>query len=137
MRFIVDLWLDKQAEEALALYQKAFHCQVKTWMRYQDAVSLGWEKPDDEKTQLIYHSQVFFGDQEVRLGDLGGEDRIRKTRENRFMIAFDTEDEVVHAFHALSDGGTVIRPLEKPPFLVIIGTVRDRFGVTWELLCDY
>ncbi len=53
------------------------------------------------------------------------------------IIRFDTAEEVENAFSVLSDGGEVIRPLERPPYMVIIGTVKDRFGVIWELMCDF
>jgi len=53
------------------------------------------------------------------------------------IIGFDTAEEVEKAFSVLSDGGEVIRPLERPPYMLLIGTVKDRFGVKWELMCDF
>ena len=137
MKFILGLYFDGQAKEALALYERAFGCRVETCLYYKDAVRLGWAAPDEGKGDLIFHSEVRFGQQEVRLGDLGGEERIRMTRETRYTVSLDSEEDVIRAFDALAEGGVVIRPLERPPFLVIIGGVRDRFGVNWELLCDY
>jgi PhnB protein len=78
-----------------------------------------------------------FGEQEVRMNDLSDEAEVKLTKEVIHIIGFDTVEEVEKAFSVLSDGGEVIRPLERPPYMVIIGTVKDRFGVKWELMCDF
>jgi PhnB protein len=62
---------------------------------------------------------------------------VELTKKVIHIIGFDTAEEVENAFSVLSVGGEVIKPLERPPYMVIIGTVKDRFGVHWELMCDY
>ncbi len=51
-------------------YKKAFGCTVRNLLHYSDAVKKGWERPDEEKESLVYHSEIMFGDQEVRMNDL-------------------------------------------------------------------
>ena len=46
-------------------------------------------------------------------------------------------EEVKKAFEVLSRDGEVIQPLECPPYMVIIGSVRDCFGIQWTLMCDF
>jgi PhnB protein len=75
-----------------------------------------------------------FGEQEVRMNDLSDEAEVELTRKVIHIIGFDTAEEVEKAFSVLSDGGEVIRPLERPPYMLLIGTVKDRFGVKWELM---
>jgi len=41
------------------------------------------------------------------------------------------EAELRGYFERLSDGGTVVLPLEKAPWGDSFGMCRDRFGVTW------
>ena len=55
----------------------------------------------------------------------------------KYNIQFDTEEEVISAFRVLAANGTVIRELIMPPYMVIIGEVRDSFGVHWVLMCDF
>ena len=137
MKFIQKLCFSGEAEEALEKYKKAFGCTIRNLLHYSDAVINGWERPDEEKESLVYHSEIMFGDQEVRMNDLSDEAEVELTRKVIHIIRFDTAEEVEKAFSVLSDGGEVIRPLERPPYMVIIGTVKDRFGVKWELMCDF
>lgn len=137
MKFIQKLCFSGETEDALALYERAFGCTVRSLLHYRDAVEKGWEQPDQKKEGLVYHSEIMFGEQEVRMDDLSDDTDIRLTKQVDHILGFDTEQEVIRAFSALSEGGEVLRPLEKPPFMIIIGTVRDRFGVKWTLMCDY
>ncbi|WP_167956538.1 VOC family protein [Anaerosporobacter faecicola] len=137
MKFIQVLCFSGETEEALELYKSAFGCTVRSLLHYADAVKNGWEKPDETKNNLVYHSEIMFGEQEVRMNDWSDEEQVRLTKEVMYRVGFDTEEEVIKAFHILSEGGEVIKPLEKPPYMVIIGAVKDRFGIQWELMCDF
>ena len=68
---------------------------------------------------------------------MADEKSIWLTKETLHQAALDSEEDVVKAFTILSEGGEVISPLEKPPYAVIIGEVRDRFGLKWQLFCDF
>lgn len=137
MKFIQKLCFSGETEEALELYKKAFGCTVRSLLHYSDAVTNGWEKSDKEKESFVYHSEIMFGEQEVRMSDLSDEADVKLTKEVKHIIGFDTADEVEHAYQVLSEGGEVLKPLERPPYMVIIGEVKDRFGVKWELMCDF
>ncbi len=137
MKFIQKLCFSGETEEALEEYKKAFGCTIKNLLHYSDALKNGWERPDEAKESLVYHSEIMFGEQEVRMNDLSDEVEVELTRKVIHIIGFDTVEEVEKAFSILSDGGEVIRPLERPPYMLIIGTVKDRFGVKWELMCDF
>ena len=137
MKFIQKLCFFGETEEALEEYKRAFGCTVRSLLHYFDAVNNGWESPDVVKESLVYHSEIMFGEQEVRMDDLSDEAEVELTKEVNHIIGFDTAEEVEKAFSVLSEGGEVIKPLERPPYMVIIGAVRDRFGVKWELMCDF
>jgi PhnB protein len=137
MKMIQQLCFSGETEEALEEYKRAFGCTVRSLLYYSDAVKNGWEQPDTAKESLVYHSEIMFGEHEVRMNDLSDEENVNITKKVIHIIGFDTEEEVEKAFSVLSDGGEVIKPLERPPYMVIIGTVKDRFGVQWELMCDF
>ncbi len=137
MKFIQKLCFSGETEEALKEYKRAFGCTVRSLLHYSDAVKNGWEKPDAVKEALVYHSEIMFGEQEVRMNDMSDLAEVKLTKEVIHIIGFDTAEEVEKAFYVLSEGGEVIKPLERPPYMVIIGTVKDRFGVKWELMCDF
>jgi PhnB protein len=137
MKFIQQLCFSGEAEEALEVYKRAFGCTVRSLLHYSDAVKNDWEQPNETKESLVYHSEIMFGEQEVRMNDMSDEVKVKLTKEVLHIVGFDTEKEVEKAFLVLCEGGEVIKPLERPPYMVIIGSVRDRFGVQWELMCDF
>lgn len=137
MKFIHKLCFSGEAAEALEKYKQAFGCTVKSLLYYSDAVKNGWEQPDAAKESLVYHSEIMFGDQEVRINDLSDKEDVDLTKKVTHIIGFDTAEEVETAFSVLSDGGEIITPLKRPPYMIIIGAVKDKFGVKWELMCDF
>ena len=137
MKFIQKLCFVKETEEALELYKRAFGCTVKSLIHRSDAVENGWVQPEPSKDSLVYHSEIMFGEQEIRMNDMSDEREVQLTKDIIHLVGFDTEEEVITAFSVLCEGGEVIQPLEKPPYMVIIGTVKDRFGLQWQLMCDF
>jgi PhnB protein len=69
MMVIPTLHFCGRCKDAINLYQKAFHCNVKSIMHYDDAVQRGWEQDIPEKRNYIYHSEVYFGNQLFRMSD--------------------------------------------------------------------
>jgi PhnB protein len=136
MKLIQKLNFEGRSGEAIRLYQEVFGCRVKSLIRYRDAVANGWEQPCPEKDDTVYHSEIYFGDFEVRFADTGAEDA-ELTRRVEQLVGFDTAEEVERAFALLSDGGEILMPLNRPPYMVIIGKVRDKFGIMWTLMCDF
>lgn|SRR5574344_1911301 len=137
MKMIQQLHFNNQADEAIALYKKAFDCTVKTLLHYEDAVKNGWETPCPEKNNKVYHSEVMFGPQEVRFSDFSSAEDIELTKRMEHIIGMDSEEEVEKAFTILAKNGEIIEPLHHPPYMVVIGRVKDKFGLLWTLMCDY
>lgn len=136
MKIIPLIHFNGQCDEAIQLYKKAFGCTVKSLIHYSDAVNHGWEKQDTLAENRVYHSEILFGNQEVRLSD-NSEEEAELSRQVVHLISFDTAEEVEEAFAVLREDGEILQPLEKPPYAVIIGTVKDRFGIQWNLVCDF
>jgi predicted 3-demethylubiquinone-9 3-methyltransferase (glyoxalase superfamily) len=49
------------------------------------------------------------------------------------FVECESEDEIKRLFHALSDAGAVLMPLDSYGFSKQFGWVNDRFGVSWQL----
>lgn len=130
------IYFNGQCEEAIELYKKAFNCRVKCLLHYSDAVNNGWEQPNPELDKMVYHSEAFFGEHEVRFCDCSKEEA-ELSQKMIYVVGFDTAEEVEATFVTLSEDGEVIQPLSSPPYLVVIGTVKDKFGIQWQLVCDY
>lgn len=137
MKFIQKMYFNGESVKAIEKYKQAFGCTVRTLLFYSDAVKQGWEQPNPVIDSTLYHCEIMFGDQEVRFNDTDDAEILETARKLEYVLQFDTEAEVVMAFDILKEGGEVISPLEKPPYMVIIGTVRDCFGIKWTLMCDF
>ncbi|WP_040952745.1 VOC family protein [Gorillibacterium massiliense] len=48
-------------------------------------------------------------------------------------LEFNTEDEARRAFSNLSEGGTVIMPLEKQFWGTLFGRLEDKYGIKWQI----
>ncbi len=137
MKVIVQLCFPGTADDALELYKKAFGCEVQSMVHYRDAVAYGWEEQDDEKSDKVYHSEIIFGKSEIRLTDLGNPEQVESSQKLIVNLGMDSEKDVRKAFAVLAEEGTVIRELVCPPYMVIIGEVKDKFGIDWCLMCDF
>ena len=51
-------------------------------------------------------------------------------------LALDTQEDARRVFDALADGGAVAMPLAPSFFARQFGMLRDRFGVSWMILCE-
>merc|ERR1712130_75992 len=49
------------------------------------------------------------------------------------FVDFDSEDAIRQAFTALSEGGSVMMPLDKYEFSPLYAWISDKFGVSWQL----
>ena len=137
MKFIQKLYFAGNALQAIERYKEAFGCTEKSVILYEDAVKNSWTEPDPQREGTVYHSEIMFGEQEVRMVDTKDVSHLQLIRKLDYAVGFRTAEEVKKAFEVLSRDGEVIQPLECPPYMVIIGSVRDCFGIQWTLMCDF
>jgi len=61
--------------------------------------------------------------------------------ENPFFMSLrgNTAEEITDYWEKLSDGSTVIQPLEPSQWATLYGMLKDRFGITWvvDVVGDY
>ena len=50
------------------------------------------------------------------------------------MFVTCTKDEIENYWNKLSEGGTAMMPLDKYPWAEKYGWIKDKFGMTWQLL---
>jgi len=107
------LWFDGQARQVAAFYASAF----------PDARLLGGSDP------VV---QVQVGDLKLMLLDGGPQFKVNPSIS--FFYNCGSETEVDARWKALSEGGTVLMPLDSYPFSRRYGWIADRFGVNWQLI---
>lgn len=123
-----------QCEEAIRLYIKTFDCKVKSIMHYSDAVARGWEKDIPEISNYVYHSEILFGEQIIRMSD-----NVKAVQNTNtavfFAVMLETREQAQKAFDCLKIDGTIVEPFESTPYSAGMGSVVDKYGIRWRLMC--
>ena len=65
--------------------------------------------------------------------DSGREHLFTFTPAMSLLVDFDSEPRLDAAFMGLSEGATVLMPLQAYPFSAKFGWLEDRYGVSWQL----
>lgn len=134
-----NLWFEGNAEEAVEFYVSSFPgSKIGSRSYYPKSAEEGLAD-----FQLDLAGKVLTIDFE--LGQLGftainAGPEFKVNPSISFMLNFDpltddkAEEHLDELWHKLSQGGQVLMPLEAYPFSKRYGWVKDRYGVTWQLI---
>lgn len=127
-KIIPHLWFDKEAKEAAEFYTSLF--------------------PDSEITNISTIHDTPSGDCDIVSFKLWGYafmaisagPEFKFNPSISFMVNFDpardkdAERRINDVWTKLSDGGTVLMPLDKYPFSERYGWIQDKYGLSWQLI---
>jgi predicted 3-demethylubiquinone-9 3-methyltransferase (glyoxalase superfamily) len=122
------LWFDGTAEEAARLYTSLVpDARVTAITRYGKGGADTHGQPE---------GKVMTVDLEVggyRISLLDGGPHFRLTPAISLFVALERESDVDVVWEALSEGGSVLMPLDRHPWSQKYGWLSDRFGVSWQI----
>jgi len=127
---------DKQCEEAIELYKKAFNAEVTTFVRFSDSANQDWSAFSEDEKELIYHAQMQIGNQRIILCDNLFTD-LPRGHTIYPVITFETADEVKAAYDVLADGATIISPIRSTTYSACVVSFVDKFGIQWDLMSHW
>lgn len=111
------LWFDQQAEEAARFYVSVFkNSAIEHISHNGEAVMV-----------VDFH----LGGQ--RFNALNGGPHFKFNPSVSFYTICETEEELDATWKKLSEGGSVLMPLDKYPWSEKYGWLQDRFGLSWQL----
>jgi predicted 3-demethylubiquinone-9 3-methyltransferase (glyoxalase superfamily) len=127
-KIVPHLWFDKEANEAAEFYVSTF--------------------PDSRITNITELHNTPSGDAGLVSFELWGQKFMainggpyfKFNPTMSFMVNFDpsrekdASEKIVEVWNKLSEGGTVLMPLEKYPFSEKYGWIQDKYGLSWELI---
>ncbi|PPE75559.1 VOC family protein [Solimonas fluminis] len=125
------LSFEGRCEEALEFYKKAAGAQVEMILRFHESPEPAMStKPGNENK--IMHCSFRIGESTLMAsdGDCGGKAQFGGIS---LTLNLKTEAEAHRYFNALSEGGSVMMPLEKTFFSPAFGVLNDRFGINWMI----
>jgi len=120
--------------EAVEFYAKVFKSSVNNLMTYGDAPP----NPDDpiaeaDKDRVMY-AGIPFGGMTLMFMDYPSGMDVEAGDAIHPTISTDDKNEVTRLFNELSAGGEVYVGLSKTFFSEWYGMVKDKYGITWQLL---
>ncbi|QDP41572.1 VOC family protein [Radiobacillus deserti] len=127
-KFVPHLWFDKEAHEAAEFYASIF--------------------PESRITNVTTLKETPSGDSDLISFELWGQEfmainagpSFKFNPSVSFMVQFDPLREkdaskrLDKVWNKLSEGGTVLAPLDKNPFSEKYGWIQDKYGLSWQLM---
>lgn len=125
------LSFDGTCEEAMRFYERVLGGRMLMMMRMSDEPG----GPGDPATaHLIMHARLQVGAHYLMASDAPG----RYTKPTGFSanVTVDDPAEAERIFRELSDGGTILMPIQETFWAIRFGMLTDRFGTPWMVNCE-
>jgi PhnB protein len=128
------IFFNGNCAEALGYYQKAIGARVVTRMTYGETPAK--EHVAKDQHDKVIHAVLMIGNTAVMAAD----DCMAKGAIQHggygLTISVDSPEKARKIFDGLADGGKVTMALDKTFFAEAFGSVNDRFGVAWMVICE-
>jgi predicted 3-demethylubiquinone-9 3-methyltransferase (glyoxalase superfamily) len=123
------IWLDHQAEQAAAFYARTFPGgRITATSRYPESI----DNPSGRPRGSVL--TVEFEVAGKRFTALNGGPLFELNPSISFFVHVDTASDADRLFAPLADGGQLLMPLDAYPWSERYGWVKDRFGVSWQVM---
>jgi PhnB protein len=127
------LTFNGNCEEAFTAYAKILGGKIDAMMPFEGTPSEGYV-PGAWKKKIM-HACLSLGDNKLMASD--GPSASSEKMQGMSVALHATEPaEAERLFNALSEGGTVIMPLEETFWARKFGMLVDRFGTPWMINCS-
>lgn len=133
---IEPIMFNGQASEAIEFYEKVFCGTNKRVMRWVDAPgNTGDYHVDAMKKEWVLHGEIELCGTNFSISDC---DQVFQTTHFMSLMArLETPEEVKRIYDELrGDGGQVLMEIELTFYAKMYAWVQDKFGVSWQLICD-
>lgn len=118
--------------EAIAFYETVFDVTDKNILLNRDAPSNAGMTITEETKDHVTHAELIICGTRITMSDTTEQ----VVAGNMFVlnVFLDSADEVRLAYQKLKEGGTVRVTIGPQFFSPMYGSVKDRFGLTWQLI---
>ena len=122
--------------EALEFYQQVFNTEAPEIMDYGDSPPDSGFPVNEENKDLIMHTALDILGTTVMFSDiLPGEPFVAGNNISMVLMLKELE-EIKKLFDKLKVGGSVEMELQETFFSKLYGSVKDRFGIIWQIMYD-
>ena len=124
-----------QCRQAISMYEKAFNVKANVILSYSDADSRDFKVEGDIDKDLVYHAEMFIGNQRIMLSD-SIDTTLSSGNTLSLVMTFESADEVKTAYEFISEAAEIITPMKSTTYSSCFVSLIDRFGVRWELMTE-
>lgn len=124
-----------QCMQAIELYRQAFGAKVKELLCNSDANPQDYQVKDESHKDLVYHAEIYIGNQRMFLSDLL-DDTIPAGNTLSLVVTFETTADVMKAYEIIKDGAILITPMTNTTYSSCFVSLIDKFGMRWELMTE-
>lgn len=128
MKIATYLKFNGKCEEAFNFYKKIF--------KADEICSYKFDQNMTKEVNLIgkiFHAELKIEDFYIYMCDTL-EDLNYQKQPYKITMECNALDQANEYFNYLKDKGLILSPLEKKPWGIYVGEVRDRFGITWDIV---
>ncbi len=122
-----------KANEAIAFYETVFDVKDKKVALFRDMPEEMKQHFPRDTDNYVMHAEMVINGTQVWIGDTT--QGITSGDMVSLSVPLSSPEEVRSTFDKLKEGGEVYMELEPTFYSPLFGTVRDRFGVIWHLIC--
>ncbi|HVT98557.1 MAG TPA: VOC family protein [Acidobacteriaceae bacterium] len=133
MKLYTHLNFGGNCREAFEFYEQKVGGKITMMMTQGDMPSAG--RAPGTKSSAIAHARMNIGESELIGNDVPAE-HFQPMRSAYLYLAVDSAEEAERIYSVLSERGEVFMPLEETFYASRFAMLRDRFGVSWTLICE-
>lgn len=122
------LWFDKNAEEAVKFYTSLFENSSFGLISHYGKAGFEYHKMPEGSLMTIDFDLMG-----LPFVALNGGPTFKFTEAISLFLYCESEERIDKFYSALSDGGSVLMPLDKYDWSPKYAWVKDKFGVSWQL----
>jgi PhnB protein len=129
VKIVTYLSFDGNCRDAFQYYQKVLGGEITDMISHGD---MGIDMGDPDLQDRIMHARLVVDGQEI----MGGDRPPGATSTPQgFSVSLhlNTDAQTEHVYNALSEGGTILMPLDKTEWSSNFAMLTDKFGTPWIL----
>ena len=133
MQFTPYLNFDGDCQEAFTFYEQILGGKIVAMFTHGNTPAAG--SVSAEWQDKIMHARLRVGDAEL-MGSDSPPEYFSEPQGLRVSLNLEEPAEADRIFHVLSEGGTVLMPIQETFWALRFAMFTDRFGIPWMINCE-
>lgn len=123
-----------QANAAIKFYESVFHAKVLNVFRLGDMPENPSQPLPQDMKQLVGDCEIDIQGTILHVSDMKSEEKTHNGHIS-LMIYLENETELKRVYEMLKSDGEILNEISPQPFAKMYAWVKDKFGVSWQILC--